>query len=50
MYERLPFDRSETIRRLGTALFTRIRDQNDQASIRAFLDQSRDVSTEGRAP
>jgi len=37
MYARLPFDRPETIRLLGTALFTRIKDEEEQALIRAFL-------------
>lgn len=37
MYERLPFDRAETVRTLGEALFTRIRDERDQAVIRGFL-------------
>ena len=40
MYEKLPFDRPETIRALGTKLFTRIKDEKDQATIRAFLEQS----------
>ena len=38
MYARLPFDRSETIVKLGEKkLFTRIREPKDQAVIRAFL-------------
>ncbi len=40
MYDRLPFDDPETIRELGVALFTRIRDENEQAVIRAFLSQA----------
>ena len=40
MYERLPFDRPETIRQLGPKLFTRIKDESSQATIRAFLSQS----------
>jgi hypothetical protein len=39
MYERLPFDRAETIHTLGTKLFTRIKDQDEQAVIRRFLAQ-----------
>lgn len=39
MYEKLPFDSPDTIRSLGTALFTRIKDEDEQAIIRAFLDQ-----------
>ena len=37
MYTRLPFDRPATIRELGTTLFTRIQDEEEQAAIRAFL-------------
>ena len=37
MYARLPFDRPETITGLGEKLFTRIKDANDQKTIRAFL-------------
>jgi hypothetical protein len=38
MYERLPFDRPETIRKLGSArLFTRLKDEKDRAVVRAFL-------------
>lgn len=39
VYERLPFDRSETIKKLGTKLFTRIRDEKEQRLIREFLAQ-----------
>jgi hypothetical protein len=39
MYERLPFDRAETIRQLGPKLFTRIKDESSQATIRTFLSQ-----------
>jgi hypothetical protein len=39
MYERLPFDRAETIRQLGPKLFTRIKDEESQATIRRFLSQ-----------
>jgi len=39
MYERLPFDRPETIKTLGTKLFTRIKDENEQRLIREFLSQ-----------
>lgn len=41
MYERLPFDRAETVHKLGTKLFTRIDDEKEQARIRAFLEQAR---------
>ena len=37
MYERLPFDRPETITKLGTKLFTRIRDEKQRELIRRFL-------------
>jgi hypothetical protein len=39
MYERMPFDRPETIKRLGTKLFTRIKDENERRPIRDFLTQ-----------
>lgn len=39
MYARLPFDRPGTIRDLGTRLFTRIKDEQEQALIRLFLTQ-----------
>ncbi|HEV8580150.1 MAG TPA: hypothetical protein VGX68_13850 [Thermoanaerobaculia bacterium] len=39
MYERLPFDRPETIQRLGDKLFTRIKDTQEQALLRSFLAQ-----------
>jgi len=39
MYDKLPFDRPETIKRLGTKLFTRIHDENDRKLIREFLSQ-----------
>lgn len=39
MYERLPFDKPETIRKLGTKLFTRIKAENDRRLIEDFLNQ-----------
>jgi hypothetical protein len=39
MYQRLPFDRPETIKTLGTKLFTRIKDENKRRLIREFLSQ-----------
>jgi hypothetical protein len=39
MYQRLPFDRPETIKTLGTKLFTRLKDENEQRLIRQFLSQ-----------
>ena len=37
MYQQLPFDRPETIRTLGTKLFTRIKDEEKRRLIREFL-------------
>ena len=39
VYAKLPFDRPETITRLGTKLFTRIKDEKERALLREFLDQ-----------
>ena len=39
MYESLPFDRPETIKKLGTKLFSRIKDENHRRLIRDFLAQ-----------
>lgn len=39
MYAALPFDDPGTIRRLGSDLFTRIQDPDDQAALRDFLAQ-----------
>jgi hypothetical protein len=39
VYDHLPFDRPETITRLGTKLFTRIKDEKEQHLIREFLAQ-----------
>ena len=39
MYDRLPFDKPATIRKLGTRLFTRIKDENDRRLIEDFLAQ-----------
>jgi len=41
MYERLPFDRPETITKLGEKLFTRIKDKDEQRVIREFLAQTK---------
>src|SRR5215831_12863736 len=40
VYDKLPFDKPETITRLGTKLFTRIKDEKERAVIRQFLAQS----------
>jgi hypothetical protein len=39
MYESLPFDRPETIRKLGDRLLTRIKEENDRRLIKEFLSQ-----------
>jgi hypothetical protein len=43
MYARLPFDKAETVDKLGTKLFTRIKDEADRTVIRAFLDSQSNV-------
>ena len=39
VYEHLPFDRPETIKKLGTKLFTRLKDEKEQRLIQEFLSQ-----------
>jgi hypothetical protein len=39
VYQKMPFDRPETIKSLGTKLFTRIKDENERRLIGAFLTQ-----------
>jgi hypothetical protein len=39
MYEKLPFDKPETIAKLGTKLFTRIKNEDQQRVIREFLSE-----------
>ena len=39
VYEKLPFDKPETIVKLGTRLFTRIKDEKEQQRIREFLEK-----------
>jgi hypothetical protein len=39
VYDQMPFDKPETITKLGTKLFTRIKDEKEQRLIREFLDQ-----------
>jgi len=46
----LPFDREETIRKLGKALVTRIKDPVDVDLLRTFLDQPRDGSAAPASP
>jgi hypothetical protein len=38
VYDKMPFDKPETITRLGTKLFTRIKDEKEKKLIQAFLD------------
>ena len=40
MYERLPFDEAATIRSLGPALFSRIKDKDERVRIQAFLEEA----------
>lgn len=37
MYKALPFDRPETIHKIGEKMFTRIKDPKEQELLRAFL-------------
>ena len=39
MYEKLPFDKAETITKLGIKLFTRIKSEDEQRVIREFLSE-----------
>jgi hypothetical protein len=39
MYEKLPFDKAETITKLGTKLFSRIKNEDEQRIIREFLSE-----------
>jgi hypothetical protein len=50
MYERLPFDQAATIHTLGTKLFTRIKDENEQRVIRDFLLTGRTSSASETPP
>jgi len=40
MYDRLPFDKPETIRKLGARLYTRIKENNDRRLLEDFLAQA----------
>jgi len=40
MYDRLPFDKPATIKKLGARLFTRIKEENDRRLIEDFLTQT----------
>jgi hypothetical protein len=39
MYEKLPFDKPETITKLGIKLFTRIKDEDQRRVIKEFLSE-----------
>ena len=39
VYDKMPFDKPETITRLGTKLFTRLKDEKEQRLVREFLAQ-----------
>jgi hypothetical protein len=39
MYDKMPFDKPETISKLGEKMFTRIKDEKEQRLIREFLAQ-----------
>lgn len=47
MYAQLPFDKPETIRKLGAQLFSRIKGEKEQALLRKFFAQKAD-STQAR--
>lgn len=40
VYAKMPFDRPETIKTMGTKLFTRIKDENERRLISDFLAQA----------
>ena len=39
VYDKMPFDKPETITRLGTKIFTRIKEEKERQIIREFLAQ-----------
>lgn len=41
VYDKMPFDKAETVHRLGDKLFTRIKDEKEQQTMREFLAQKR---------
>jgi len=47
MYERLPFDKSEIITKLGTKSFTRIKNEDQQRVIWEFLLEQSALITSG---
>jgi hypothetical protein len=50
VYEQMPFDRAETVHRLGTKLFSRIKDEQQQQLIREFLSQQPTADASASAP
>jgi len=50
MYDRMPFDRESTVRILGAAMFTRLREAEDQDLLRTFLAQSSEENEPQHAP
>ncbi len=50
MYSRLPFDRPQTIRDLGTRLFSRIKDDEARTLIQAFLVEAGDLMPSNDLP
>ena len=50
MHAKLPFDKGETIVKLGTKLFTRIKKEDEQKVIRAFLAASKPTAPAPPAP
>jgi hypothetical protein len=50
MYGRLPFDRPQTIRSLGTRLFSRIKDDDARSVILSFLAESGDLQPSETLP
>ena len=50
MYDRLPFDREETIRTLGEALYTRLKDPVDVDLVRTFLEQKNGAAATRSGP
>ncbi len=39
VYDKMPFDKAETVTKLGEKMFTRIKDEKEQRLIREFLAQ-----------
>lgn len=50
MYAQLPFDRGETVVKLGTKLFSRIKSEKEQATIRRFLSEQAAAAVPSKVP